>query len=67
MANTRVAPLNVDQRMWALAECARLEKENADLLEQIEKLKQQLAGIIKPPGSGTEPEPTPYKPGEGDV
>ena len=62
----RIAPLNVDQREWALKEIARLEQENAQLQDQIDKLKEQLGGIIKPPGeSGGEA--LKYTPGEGDV
>lgn len=64
----RIAPLNVDQREWALKEIARLEQANAQLQDQIDKLKEQLGGIIKPPGeSGGETPASTYKPGEGDV
>jgi regulator of replication initiation timing len=64
MARSRVAPLNVDQRLWALEELARLNEENVQLQAENEALKRLLENVKPPHGP---PDEASYKPGEGDV
>jgi hypothetical protein len=65
-------PLNVDQRLWALGEIERLEKENAALKEQLGNRPGGGDPGATPPGWTPPPavpqtSQAPYKPGEGDV
>jgi uncharacterized small protein (DUF1192 family) len=51
----RIAPLNVDQRMWALQELERLDAENAALQAEIVRLKAEieaLKALLDKPGAG---------------
>ena len=70
MANTRVAPLNVDQRTWALEELAKLDEESAALRQENEALKKENEALkqeLENQGGTGEIPAKAYKPGEGDV
>ncbi len=70
MATSRVAPLNTDQRMWALQELAKLDEESAALRQENEALKKENEALrqeLENQGGTDEIPAKSYKPGEGDV